>query len=150
MLSGNGRIVTSSMVKDLYKQGEAKVLGNDHITRTLSPPEEKFLSQLFDIMEGAWNENEFTVLDFARKLGVSKSQLYRKILSLTGYSPNDFIKEIRLSKAAKLIAKQECTISEVAYQSGFTSPSYFSKCFQKRFNILPSDYATTVASCSSF
>lgn len=148
-VSGAGHVMVSSMVSELFKQEEPKTLSKGHLIRTLNLPEERFLNQLYDFTETAWNENAFTILTFAKSLGVSKSNLYRKIISLTGGSPNDFIKEIRLNKAVKLIAEQENSIAEVAYQSGFTTPSYFSKCFQKRFHILPSDYATTVAASNS-
>lgn len=140
-----GRVVVSSMVRDLSKQEESSHVGEAHLVRTLNLPEERFLNQLYDITETAWNENEFTILDFAKAFGMSKSQLYRKTISLLGYSPNVFVKEYRLAKAVEIIESQESNISEVAYHVGFTSPSYFSKCFRKRFNILPSSYATAVA-----
>lgn len=140
-----GQVIASSMVRDLYKQDRLHVFGKEESIRTLNLPEEKFLNQLWDITKTAWNEAGFNIHDLAKQMGVSKSQLYRKTVSLTGYSPNDFIKEYRLNKAVKLIQKQEGNISEIAYQSGFTSPSYFSKCFQKQFDILPSDYATAIA-----
>lgn len=142
---GAGHVVVSSMVRDLFNREEPGIFNNNHLVRTLNLPEERFLNQLYDITENAWKENGFTILSFAKELGVSKSQLYRKTIALLGHSPNDFVKEFRLNKAIKSIESQEGSISEVAYHSGFTSPSYFSKCFLKRFNILPSNYATAVA-----
>lgn len=133
------------MVKELYQQEKFHFLDKGESIRTLNHPEEKFLDQLWDIAETTWYEAGFTIHDLTKHLGVSKSQLYRKTISLTGYSTNDFIKEFRLNKAVRLIQSQEGNISEIAYQSGFTSPSYFSKCFQKRFDILPSDYASAIA-----
>jgi AraC-like DNA-binding protein len=146
---GEGHIVISSMVKDLLKQQEAVTLSRRHLIRTLNMPEEKFLNQLYDCTETACKESGFTILDFAKELGLSKSQLYRKTTAITGFSPNDFVKEFRLKKALKSIECGDGSISDVAYQSGFTSPSYFSKCFLKRFDILPSSYATSVAASSS-
>ncbi|WP_289053971.1 helix-turn-helix domain-containing protein [Carboxylicivirga marina] len=73
-------------------------------------------------------------------MGVSKSQLYRKLIALTALSPNDFVKEFRLNEAMSLLNKQEHSISDIAYETGFSSPSYFSKCFKKRYGILPSLY----------
>ena len=134
-------IVASPMVRDLYKQGEVPPFDQEEAIKTLNLPEEKFLTQLLDITEACWSEPEFSIRDLAQQMGVSKSQLYRKILSLTGSSPNDFIKEFRLNKAISLIRNHEGNISEVAYQSGFSSPSYFTKCFQKKFGILPSGFA---------
>ncbi|RDV11839.1 DUF4242 domain-containing protein [Pontibacter diazotrophicus] len=142
---GAGHVVASATVRDLFRQEEEGSFNQGHLVRTLNLPEERFLNQLYDITETAWNETGFTIPDFAKAFGLSKSQFYRKTVSLLGYSPNDFVKEYRLTKAVEIIESQESSISEVAYHSGFTSPSYFSKCFQKRFNILPSIYATAVA-----
>lgn len=142
---GAGHVVVSSLVRDLFKQEESTNFSKGHLVRTLNLPEERFLNQLYDYTETAWEESEFTILNFAKELGLSKSQLYRKTTALMGYSPNEFVKEFRLTKAVMIIQSQEGSISEVAYQTGFTSPSYFTKCFQKRFDILPSNYATAVA-----
>ncbi len=106
--------------------------------------EEKFLNQLMDITERTWNQEGLKVSDFGKQMGLSKSQLYRKITSLTGYSPNEFIKEFRLKKAIELIERQQDNISQIAYEAGFNSLSYFSKCFHKRFGILPSVIANAL------
>lgn len=143
-VAGTDQIMVSSEVGNLHKQEGLKVSGTGDTIKIINPLEEKFLNRLMDITETAWNEAGFNVRDLAVQIGVSKSQLYRKTISLTGYSPNDFIKEFKLNKAVKLIEGQQGNISEIAYQSGFTSPSYFSKCFQKRFDMLPSDYATVM------
>jgi AraC-like DNA-binding protein len=73
-------------------------------------------------------------------MAMSKSQLYRKTISLTGLSPNLFVKEFRLEKAKELMKKQRYTISQITFDSGFTSPSYFTKCFKKKYGLLPMAY----------
>lgn len=146
---GAGHVVASSMVRDLFKQEEPSSFSQGHLIRTLNVPEESFLNKLYDITETTWDDSDFTLPAFAKAFGISKSQLYRKTVALLGYSPNDFVKEFRLSKAIEFIESQESSISEVAYHAGFTSPSYFSKCFQKRFHILPSSYATSLAVSAS-
>jgi len=73
-------------------------------------------------------------------MAMSKSQLYRKTVALTGLSPNILLKEFRLEKAKELMKKQHYTISQITFDSGFTSPSYFTKCFKKKFGLLPMDY----------
>jgi AraC-like DNA-binding protein len=78
--------------------------------------------------------------DFCKPVGYSKSQLYRKIISLTGKSPNTFIKEYRLNEALALLNRHNANISGIAYETGFSSPSYFTKCFQKKYGNLPSEY----------
>jgi AraC-like DNA-binding protein len=146
---GAHQLAISSMVRDLLKPQRPDNLGKSHIIRILNLPEEQFLNQLFDCTETTWNESRFTIFDLAKALGLSRSQLYRKTTALMGYSPNEFVKEFRLTKAVEFIESQEGTIADVAYQTGFTSPSYFSKCFLKRFSILPSSYANAVAASNS-
>jgi AraC-like DNA-binding protein len=74
---------------------------------------------------------------------MSRVALYRKLLALTGKSPLDFIKTIRLKRAAQLLEKSQFTISEIAYEVGFNNPKYFARTFRKEFGILPSEYAAT-------
>lgn len=106
----------------------------------LTQTDEKFLTLLMDYTESNWSNTNLKVDDFSRPLGYSKSQLYRKIVLLTGKSLNTFIKDYRLNEAFALLNKNFGNVSEIAYLTGFTSPSYFSKCFQKKYGHLPSDY----------
>ena len=100
-----------------------------------------FLISLWRMPEKIWNDEEFNVVKFSKQIGLSKAQLYRKVTALTGHSPNEFINTYRLNKALKLIERKHGNISEIAFETGFSTPAYFSKCFQKRFGILPSEYA---------
>jgi len=85
-------------------------------------------------------DEKFGVADLASEVGFSKSQIGRKIRASTGKSANQFIRETRLQEAAKLIRKNEFTASEIAYRVGFSSPSYFNKCFHDHFGITPGDF----------
>lgn len=136
-----GDIVISSEVKELYNSENATAVNEDTIY-CLTKPDEKFLTQLMDYLESNWNNTNLKVDDFSKPVGFSKSQLYRKLVLLTGKSPNTFIKDYRLDEALVLLNKKDWNISEVAFETGFNSPSYFSKCFLKRFNYLPSCYAS--------
>jgi AraC-like DNA-binding protein len=107
---------------------------------TLPLSEENFLITLIDFIEKEWHNVELKVDDFDFPLGMSRTQVYRKVMRLTGKSPNSFLKEYRLNRALEIINKNMHTISEIAYETGFNSQSYFSKCFHRRFHILPSDY----------
>ena len=78
--------------------------------------------------------------DFSHYLGLSKSGLYRKLMAITAKSPSTFLKEYRLCQALELLNKKYMNISEVAFETGFNSPAYFSKCFQETFHVLPSEY----------
>jgi AraC-like DNA-binding protein len=135
-----GEIIVSSEVKDLYRSENATafIAGKDILS--LSQADEKFITLLMDYTESAWNDANLKADDFCKPVGCSKSQLYRKMISLTGKSPNTFIKDYRLNEALKLLKKQAGNVSEIAFETGFSSPSYFSKCFQKRYGHIPSDY----------
>lgn len=135
-----GVIVVSSEVNDLYEIENLNSSIDKEMISILNPTEEKFLNHLMDFIEKTWNKTNFKVDDFGKDLGLSKSQLYRKLKSLTGKSPNTFIKEYRLDKAITLLNKNENNISEIAFETGFNSPSYFSKCFLETYGILPSNY----------
>lgn len=123
--------------KDMYDKSTEQLLA-------LTLPEERFLISLFDLLHKNYADNELSIEDYAQELVLSKSQLYRKITSLTGYSPNDLLKEYRLEKAKELLRIKKHNVSEVALETGFTSPSYFTKCFKTRFGLLPLAYQQLV------
>ena len=80
-----------------------------------------------------------SVEHLADELLVSRSKLYRKIKALTGETATEFIRKIRLEKANELLEKTDLTVSEIGYKVGFSSPSYFTKCFKNHFGIIPKD-----------
>lgn len=135
-----GLVVVSSEVSELYEIENINTSINKEVINILNPREEKFLNHLMDFTEKTWNKTDFKVDDFGKNLGLSKSQLYRKLKSLTGKSPNTFIKEYRLDRAISMLDKQENNISEIAFETGFNSPSYFSKCFLDTYGVLPSNF----------
>ncbi|MDH3321891.1 MAG: helix-turn-helix domain-containing protein, partial [Flavobacteriaceae bacterium] len=137
----NGQIVVSAEVKDLFESENLNVTIDKELVRTLHPSDEKFLNVLMDFTEQIWNKTDLKVDDFSRNLGLSKSQLYRKLKAITGKSLNTFVKEYRLNKALMLLEKQKGNISEIAFETGFNSPAYFSKCFQETYGVLPSSYS---------
>ena len=144
-VANQDQIVVSSMVRELYNDEEIVGLKKEASIHAFSPSDEDFMIRLIEITESNWNEPSFDVGRYGKEIGLSRSQFYRKTTSLTGLSPNDFIKEFRLKKALNLIEKQKGNVSEIAFETGFNSPSYFSKCFQKRFGILPSSLANKIA-----
>ena len=129
-----------SEVKNLFENESINSFKNDNFNYALSPSDEKFLNHLLDYTEKIWNKTDLKIDDFSKHLGFSKSQLYRKMVALTNKSTNTFIKEYRLSRALKLLNKQSGNISEIAFETGFNSPTYFSKCFKEIYGILPSNY----------
>lgn len=144
-VANQDHIVVSSSVSEVYHDEKINDEKNDVSLYALSPKDEEFLTRLMDITESVWNDPDFDLESFRKQIGLSRSQLYRKTSALTGLSPNDFIRRFRLNKALKLIAKQKGNVTEIAFETGFNSSSYFSKCFHKRFGILPSNLASKIA-----
>ena len=106
----------------------------------LTPVEEKFLNRLMEFTEKEWQNEEIKVEDFERNIGISKSTLYREMIRLTGKSPNVFLRHFRLRKSLHLLLNQKGIISEVAFDSGFSSPSYYAKCFRSKYGISPTEF----------
>ncbi|WP_153631108.1 response regulator [Prolixibacter sp. SD074] len=102
--------------------------------------DEKFMAKALDIIEEHMADIGFSVAEFGRQMGISRMQLYNKIVALTGSTPLEFIRILRLKRAAQLLQKSQLSVSEVAYQVGFNDPKYFSMHFKKEFQILPSKY----------
>lgn len=142
--AGRGEIMVSSEIMERFGTNRLQILSEDHRLASLNPAEEQFLTRLMDIVDEAWQQPEFTLKDLCKKIGLSRSQLYRNLTALTGKSFVDFMKEYRLKQALKLIEKNHDSITQVAFGTGFNNPSYFSKCFRERFGMLPSEYAKTV------
>jgi AraC-like DNA-binding protein len=102
--------------------------------------DEAFLEK-FDalIMENISNP-EFTVKEMEHRLGYSRSSFNRKINSLLGVSPNEYLRRRRLEFAAQMLGRKDSRISDICYKVGFNSPSYFAKCFKEQYGVLPADY----------
>jgi AraC-like DNA-binding protein len=140
----DGEIIVSAEVKNLYKSENANTFIKGKAINTLSQADEKFLNLLMDYFDKAWSDTSLKVDNFSKPLSCSKTQLYRKMVSLTGLSPNAFVQEYRLRNALKLLHKNTGNVSEIAFESGFSSPSYFSKCFKKKFGLLPASYLNSL------
>jgi len=132
------QVAITSPVKELVSKDHFHNRGNNFLT--LTPQDEALLASLFSKLEENWQDAEFDVADYCKAMTMSKSQLYRKTISLTGLSPNILLKEFRLEKARELMKKQRYSISQITFESGFTSPSYFTKCFKKKYGLLPMAY----------
>jgi signal transduction histidine kinase/ligand-binding sensor domain-containing protein/DNA-binding response OmpR family regulator len=104
--------------------------------------DEKLIQNAIKVVEDNIANADFSVEELSRELAMSRVHLYKKLLSLTGKSPIEFIRTIRLQRAAQLLEKSQLTVAEVAYQVGFNNPKYFTKYFKDEFQILPSAYAS--------
>lgn len=105
-----------------------------------SKADEKFLERITEIILKHLDDETFSIDQLADVLYISRSSLHRKIKHITSFTPNDFIRFIRLKKAAELLESRQYQINEICYIVGFNSPSYFTKCFQKQFGVLPKDF----------
>lgn len=113
----------------------------DPKTVTDSSPDEDFLKEVIACIEKNIDNSEYTIDSLSTDVVMSRMSLYRKMKSLTGQTPADFIRTVRLKTAAKLLKEEKCTVSEACYRTGFASPQNFSKHFKEMFGVLPSQYS---------
>lgn len=99
-----------------------------------------FVERFKSLIEVKMGDSELNVEDLGKEMGLSRVQLYRKIKSLTNYAPNELLRMARLKKEASLLASSDMTIAEVGYEVGFTSPSYFAKCYKEQFGESPTEF----------
>lgn len=138
-IAGNNQIVLSNNVKKLYEIEADKLLFPFSI-KVLSKPEESFIKKIFGHLENGLDQGALNVNILCSQIGMSRTQMYRKIIDLSGRSVNKLINEIRMRKAWILLGNKEKNISEIAFEVGFSSPSYFSKQFRRSFGYPPSEF----------
>lgn len=125
------------LLKNLYqgtKEAE-KEISEAH----LEDRDKQFLKQLQAIIQKNLSYSEFGVEDMGQQIGLSRVQLYRKVKGMTGSSVVDLLRKARLAKARRLLETRSMSVSEVAYEVGFSAPSYFTKCFKEEYGMLPGD-----------
>ena len=113
----------------------------DPKTVTDSSPDEDFLKEVIACIEKNIDNSEYTIDSLSTDVVMSRMSLYRKMKSLTGQTPADFIRTVRLKTAAKLLKEEKCTVSEACHRTGFASPQNFAKHFKEMFGVLPSQYS---------
>lgn len=115
-------------------------------TMALTKADEEFIKKLNEVIRVNYANPEFSMDDMADNLNMSRSNFYRKIKGVLDLSPNEFLRLERLKKAAQLLKEGENRVNEICYMVGFNSPSYFAKCFQKQFGVLPKDFTNAKGS----
>jgi len=123
-------------LKEYYSVGKEMVPENI----AFNTLDEEFLKQAIQIVEDHLADSEFSVDQFSREIGMSRSNLYLKLKAITGESAMDFIKRIRFKKAVELMQSKRYTIAQITYMCGFNSPSYFSTAFKQHYGCMPSEY----------
>ena len=102
--------------------------------------DEKFVKEATRYVEENLSNTEISVETMSEKLGMSRVHLYKRMLAITGVTPSEFIRQIRLRHAEQLLRRSQLTISEISYQVGFNYPRYFSKYFKEMYGVMPSQY----------
>ncbi len=110
------------------------------VTVAITKSDEKFIKKLNGIVQESISNPDFNVEDMAGIFNMSRASFYRKIKGVLNLTPNEYIRVERLKKAAILLKEKEYKVNEICYMVGFNSPSYFSKCFQQQFGVLPKDF----------
>jgi AraC-like DNA-binding protein len=143
--AGDGLIKVSFLFNSLcdIEGTMLKIQHSSPAVEILERPGEQFIMQLMDTTEKILLQENFSIEQLCKEIGVSRPQLYRKINSLTGKAPTDWIRDLRLERAFHLMQIQHGNVSEIAYAAGFNNLSYFSKCFHKKYGMLPSQYLNT-------
>ena len=123
------------------------VAGNpetDNSSPAMSPNDRKFMDKLVELMEKNMDNGDLVVDDFVQELAVSRSVFFKKLKTLTGLAPIEFIKEMRINRAVQLIETGEYSMTQISYMVGINDPRYFSKCFKQKMGMTPTEYRDKV------
>lgn len=106
--------------------------------------DEKFINKVLGIIENHIDDESFSIEELSREVGYSNMHLYRKLKAIAGQTPSQFLRTIRLKRAAALLAKESDNVTQIAYSVGFSSLSYFNKCFKEQFGVTPGKFANCI------
>lgn len=126
-------------LKDFYVSSSTKEQIANNNDDTISTPDKAFIDTLRNAIVKNMGNSKLKIDDLGADMGISRVQLYRKVKALTGLSPVELLREIRLQRASKLLKTTCKTVSEVAYEVGFGTPGYFSSCFKKKYGKYPTE-----------
>jgi len=131
--------VSEPSTTEKQEEGSKQPGTSDDSEQELSTSASVFITRFKNVVEARLADSEFSVEDLAADMNLSRVQLYRKVKSVTGSTPVELLRTARLKRAYQLLITTDKSISEVAYQVGFTAPSYFTKCFKEEYGQLPGD-----------
>lgn len=132
IISGEGTVLQGSVAEP------------EAVIPEMSPNDRKFMDKLVELMEKNMDNGELVVDDLVRELAVSRSVFFKKLKTLTGMAPIEFIKEMRIKRAAQLIETGEFNMTQISYMVGINDPRYFSKCFKAQVGMTPTEYREKV------
>lgn len=139
ILAPQNAILVSPLVSEALD--DKRMMGKVPEAKVLSHQEQTFALALATDIESHVGSGNLTIDNLGRTLGISRPQLYRRIVSLTGKAPNDLLRDLRLDAAYRLLKRKKGNVSEIALETGFSNPSYFAACFAARFGCSPSAFA---------
>ncbi len=135
------------MEENAQEAGNRKIIDHSHepgekaqVANAISCADKVFVKNMMDLIEQHISDSEYGQEQLARDLLLSRSTLYRKIKAVSGMSPLDFMRNVKMKKACVMLSQHEMSISEIAYSLGFTNPKYFTKCFKEEMGQTPSEY----------
>jgi len=131
-------IRTRELMRSMFRGNEVLAIEPKRVT--LTSADEHFVQKILESIEGNMSNAGYSVEELGLDVGMSRMQLYRKLKALTGQSANEFIRTIRLRRAAQLLEQNQLTIAEITYEVGFNDLQYFRECFKKLFGVTPSEY----------
>ena len=127
-----------------FKKTYQKQMGTHLQDITIVSEDEKFLKNVFDCIEKNITNHNFSVEELSSQMALSRVSLYKRLLALTGKTPVDCIRTVRLKRALQLLEKSQLSIAHIAYDVGFNNPTYFSKVFKDEYGMVPTDYVITI------
>ncbi|GAA4313948.1 hypothetical protein GCM10023115_29260 [Pontixanthobacter gangjinensis] len=136
-ISDGNKIYISNSVKNLLECANEKSLLVNEQVKSLSKNDEEFLTDLLKILHSNWQNSDFEIEDCYKAMSMSKSQFYRRCVEATGTSANRLLRDFRLNKAKQMLKEKDLNVAQTAFECGYNSPSYFTKCFQKKFGLRP-------------
>lgn len=130
----------------LREQLRTAITGNDTLNvepkaLSVSSADETFIENTLEIVEKNMSNAEFSVVEFGKELGFSRMQLFRKLKQLTGLAPNEYIRMLRIKRAAQMLQQGDLNVTQITYSVGFSDIKYFRKCFKAQFGLTPTQYA---------
>jgi len=132
----NNLLTLNTILKNTYTK-QIKILAPEI---NIQSDDEKLLNTIIIYLDENLTNPQLSVEDLSRHVGMSRSSLYNKILELTGKTPVEFIRSVKLDKGAVLLEKSDMNVAQIAYSVGFSTPHYFAKSFKAKFGILPSEF----------
>ena len=143
------RIFKLIELRDKLRQKYSNEPGLAHSIICTNDKDQKFSAKLNEVLNEHMTDTEFSVNDFAGIMGLGRTVFYKKVRGVTGYSPYEYLRVMRLKKAAEMLLTEDLTIAEVAYSVGINDPFYFSKCFKNQFGVSPSAYRKKLPECEN-